>query len=585
MGGNKRKANGAKPTASSMSIVEKLGILRSLNCGFSESDLSNCLRQSGYRVDVAAERLVTGQYRPMKKATSNNRFFNAVSKPKSTMHTETSHSNNATATPQQTTGTQQNHSVMTPSSSTNVLRHSSSEDHVTPLVSNKQNHTPRAPLSSSSNLITPKSTTPAAKASKGGEGRIEMDYGDWLLCQRWVGDGLNLQRGGACDYLEEFHVLVEASASPTTSSNSSVQKGIRFRSESRRMDGSLPRHLAFLGPLLRNQLIRVKATALMEERRLPIGAQVALSLTIWIVDLGRFFAVFDDGKSSYVPSYSKQFFATVAAKAKATNANGSPKAGSPLESCRNAAFAMLQWAQYGKLPSTSTTSNDDDGKEKDDGVESNSDIDEGDIDNETSAVRTSAEDEEATIPDWARDLHSSNNSGNRNSGNGTEMEMDTPIGFKKGVKLRPYQKRSLYWMTQREKLFGSGRNELVQLLHELATESTKILNTGRKDDDDVRVLGSRKAISCDCGPVIVDTNSMDAPPASKVFAKDIICIDDDSPEDRDLDHPLWERRFLCNDKRSKALSFYVQPSFRNAAAEAPPPPLPCRGGILADSMG
>ena len=593
MGGNKRKATGSKTTASSMSIVEKLGILRSLNCGFSESDLSNCLRQSGYRVDVAAERLVTGQYRPVKKPNSNNQVYHVGAMPKS--KPTAANSNNTNATPRQTAVTQQHRSVLTPSSSSTRGSQyhavgSSSRDHVTPLAAKTQKHASRALVSSSSILVTPKSTTPAAKAMKSGKGKIERETDDWLLCHRWVGDGVNLQRGGACDYEEEFNVLVETSSSPTASSKSSAPKGIRFRSRSSRMDGSLPRHLSFLGPLLRNKLIRVKATALMEERSLPIGAQVALSLTVWIVDLARFFAVFDDGRSSHVPSYSKQFFATVAAKAKDNSTNGVPKSCSPLESFRKAAFSMLQWAQHGKLSSSSMNSNGDDDKQDDDAVESNSDIDEGDIDNETSTVPISAEDEEAAIPDWARKLHSSNNGGNVNVGegkkpDGNEMEMDTPFGFREGIKLRPYQRRSLYWMTQREKLFGSGRNELVQLLHELANESTKMMNTGRKEDDEVCVLGSRKEISCDCGPVVVDTNLIDAPPASKVFAIDTIDIENDFAKDHDLDHPLWERRFLCNDKRTKALSFFVQPSFCNAAAEAPPPPLPCRGGILADSMG
>ena len=140
-------------------------------------------------------------------------------------------------------------------------------------------------------------------------------------------------------------------------------------------------------------------------------------------------------------------------------------------------------------------------------------------------------------------------------------------------------------MTKREKIFGSGRNELIQLLKELASESAHSATLASNDDSDVCIVGSRKEISCDCGPVVVDTKSVDAPSVSKRKTANASDSENLCAEDKELDHPLWERRFLCNDDRTEALSFYVQPTFRNAAAEPPPPPLPCRGGILADSMG
>ena len=622
MAGNKKRALGGKTTtASSMSIVEKLKILRSLNCGFSESDLSTCLRQSGYRVDAAAERLVTGQYRPLKTSKKNNQTATTT-----TERVITYNPNNANATPRQAPARRQRHSSSTPSSSgiagsrLHTVATSSTEDQLTPLAPKKPNVTSGTLVlsSSSSILVTPKATTPASKTANDGNSEINDTHDDdWLLCHRWVGDGVNLQRDGACDYQEEFHVRVEPSSSPTASSSSNAPKPIRFRSGSHRMDGSFPRHLSFLRPLLTNQLIRVKTTALMEERRLSIGAQVAFSLSVWIVDPMQFFAIFDDNSdgsnsnSSQGPSYSKQFFAAVAARAIATNnsrrgrANtnaGGPTPGSSLKSCRDAAFSMLQWAQYGKPPPCIDNNTHDDNNEKNGNgaVESNSDNDEGDIDAETSAVHTSADDEDAAIPQWAREVLCSDDGDNNNNGatcihgrvgdkgkdhDGKEKEMDTPFGFQEGIQLRPYQKQSLYWMTQREKKFGSGRNQLLQLLHELASKSSKATNTGSMEDNEVCALESRKEISCDCGPVMVDTNLIEAPSAAKALTVYNVNHTDSIGDEQELDHPLWERRFLCNEQRTKALSFYVQPSFRHAAAEPPPPPLPCRGGILADSMG
>ena len=147
------------------------------------------------------------------------------------------------------------------------------------------------------------------------------------------------------------------------------------------MDGSFPRHLAFLGPLLKNRLIRVKATALMEERRLSIGAQVAFSLLVRIVDPIQFFAIFDDNDStsssnSSNASYSKQFFAATAASRRGrnnnnnNNTNSGQATGSPLAFCRESAFSMLQWAQHGKPPSPPreeirTANNDNDNDNSD----------------------------------------------------------------------------------------------------------------------------------------------------------------------------------------------------------------------------
>ena len=605
MTGNKRRAPGSKSTASSMTIVEKLKILRSLNCGFSESDLSNCLRQSGYRVDVAAERLVTGEYRPMKKSSNNNQLYHRGARATTTERAISS-SNNTNANARQAAAAFQQHrySSSTPPPS-NIAP--GTKDHLTPCAQKKAKHTSGMLTSSSSILVTPK-TTSAHKKTKDGE-IIETD--NWLLCQRWVSDAVNLQRGGACDYLEEFHVLVEQLSSQTASSSFNAPKALRFRSGSRRMDGSFPRHLSFLGPLLRNHLIRVKATALMEEQRLPIGAQVAFSLSVWLVDPIKFFAVFDDSsiRNSHAPSYSKQFFATVAAKTNANNKNWrGPANGSSLKSCRDAAFSMLQWAQYGKLPSSprpetcadnqnDNNHNHDEEKYGEESVELNNENDEIDIDTQTSAVSISAKEEDAAIPHWAREVLVGNNGHNdekkgdvESVGEGgdcdtSEKEMVTPLGFREGIQLRPYQKQSLYLMTQREKIFGSGRNQLLHLLHELSNESFKTANMGSKEDHEVCVLGSRKEISCDCGPVLVDTNRVDAQSVSKALAVGNLDYDKCHSKEQELNHPLWERRFLCNEKRTKALSFYVQPSFRNAAAEPPPPPLPCRGGILADSMG
>jgi len=602
----KRKAPHRNSSVSSQSIVEKLKILRNLNCGYSESDLSNCLRQSGYRLDVAADRLVSGQYRSLKK--SKNKFQVVQGGITTEATIETNNSDNANAISRQSTTQRQSLAQLaSPPSTITTIPYSKfvsdSESLQTPSVPKIPILTSGVFLSSSSTLVTPKAMTPATKHSN--NGTIKAEANNWLLCRRWVGDGLNLQRDGSCDYEEEFHVQTSPSTVRHLSSN--TNKRLRFRSESHRMNGSFPRYLAFLGPLIRNQLIRVKATALMEERRLSIGSQVAFSLSVWIVDLIKFFSVFNDTNKDHstdrnVSSYSKEYFAVARACAKKsgrrdrTSMDDGPKSGTPIKTCRDAAFSMLQWAQYGNSslshrPDTCLDDAiDDDNNTEcvDEAIESN-DNEKDDIDAETPTILNSTKDEDAKIPDWAQKVLSRDDKGGtvvgkveRKDDDTKDKEMETPSGFREGIQLRPYQKQSLYWMTQREQVSNGDRTSLLHLLRELAGKSLRSI-----EEHEVCALGSRTAISCDCGPVIVDTTLIDAPSVGRAFVinNSNNCKIANIEQELELDHPLWERRFVCNEEKMRALSFFVQPSFRNAAAEPPPPPLPCRGGILADSMG
>jgi hypothetical protein len=156
--------------------------------------------------------------------------------------------------------------------------------------------------------VTPK-LTPGINAPHGSATAAAIcDNSSWkdsawgLLCQRWVSDGVNLQRNGSCNYQEGLlrvqdlvavtpTVSTEAAANATPTSNGGtgaaagaaasrpVNHGsLRFRSS--HIQGHFPRYLAtMMSPLLRANLIRLEAVALIvEERNLNIGAQVAFSL-------------------------------------------------------------------------------------------------------------------------------------------------------------------------------------------------------------------------------------------------------------------------------------------------------------------
>lgn len=89
-----------------------------------------------------------------------------------------------------------------------------------------------------------------------------------------MSDGVCLQRNGSLGYQE----VLEVEALPGR-----LVPTMRFRGS--RMLGQFPKHLhAILGPLLlheNNNLIQVQAQALMEDRMVPVGTDVAFA--IWYV--------------------------------------------------------------------------------------------------------------------------------------------------------------------------------------------------------------------------------------------------------------------------------------------------------------
>ena len=262
--GSRKNQPAMAKSKSKVSILDKLQMLRSF-CGstWSEKDLSCCLSQSGYSVELAAERLMTGQYKTTSRQGVNS-FSNSKSQTKSSQHP----SANST-------------------SSRNGVKTSRSEhsnvDIVTPSHSDKKKKRP-APIhptadpESSLRSVTPKTPKvdhPSAATKppprKGGNSLIESS---WLLCHRWVSNGTCTQRNGSVDYKEILNVEHTDDGQPMM---------LRFRGQ--RMVGQFPKHMTYMFvPLLRQTpegstpIVLLQAEALMEERNLPVGADVAFSL-------------------------------------------------------------------------------------------------------------------------------------------------------------------------------------------------------------------------------------------------------------------------------------------------------------------
>lgn len=280
--GKRDNKNASSSSSSSSSIIEKLQMLRSFvgdNSGFSESDLSTCLRQSGFLVEVAAEKLMTGQFQPPTKRskttdaniTPNTSVAPTRLTPQST-HTPsvaTSAASTKRSSPSPTTTTV--HETTPHSKHDNAAAATTSSS----LSSSSLQRSTSTSLSSSSKkntsvLVTPRSATPGSTAKF-----APWKATAWLLCQRWVSDGTNLTRNGACRYQEDFAIADSVSDDATAI--------LRFRAT--RLQGSFPKHLAFvLVPLLHANLIRLEASALMEETNLNIGAHLPFSLRcVWCV--------------------------------------------------------------------------------------------------------------------------------------------------------------------------------------------------------------------------------------------------------------------------------------------------------------
>ena len=232
---------------------------------------------------------------------------------------------------------------------------------------------------------------------------------------------------------------------------------------------------------------------------------------------------------------------------------------------------MLEWAQHGETfefeeknhhhqngNNTANESNDEnrssDSEEEDDDnmIEQNEEELNG-------GAGGAAEDAEKNVPTWAKSVVDEASSSAQQGKVLAECEGPKSLN----VQLRPYQRQALHWMTERE--LESDAQELteqLQLLSELSPH--KCLAQSRPPGDIM--------IHCECGPVVV---------ADQV-ASTCTAV---SGETKTASHPLWERRYLASADLSVAKCFYVQPLFGVGMAYPPTPPQPCRGGILADSMG
>ena len=258
-----------------------------------------------------------------------------------------------------------------------------------------------------------------------------------------------------------------------------------------------------------------------------------------------FFDIFEEVRTSSSSTAASLFFG----KNKAAGKSSRPK----LEALPSAAFSLLQWAQQGETFDFETTQKEE--------AEDISDSEEEMVMQPEEELDATNDDEnsnnnnEDTVPEWAQSIAAATET--RKS----LPEMEGPESVK--VDLRPYQRQALHWMVQCEqKADTKDLQEQLKLLSELAADQSSVLEQPPPNT----------RIHCECGPVLV----------SQEEAASCTAVNGNT---RTATHPLWQRRYLASYDQKETKCFYVQPLFGVATAYPPQPPEPCRGGILADSMG
>ncbi len=547
----------SKWSNSNNSFLSQLQALREFTAGcigdiqYTESDLSTCLRKCGYNVQMAAEHLITGQF----KATAIDADVNSQS-------TEIKNLNEVS-------------NAVLARSNLNITSRNEAKRTITPDADKKSKASSLKPNKASvkrnyKSLNGCNKTTIVIEPTKWASDK-RPGFTRLLLCQRWV-CGFSTTRRGSIQYNEP--ITIHASTRVAASFSTRVNKGgdiVRFKGS--RIEGTLGSDLSsILAPLLRGvdssdnrdkesyPLIEINCKGLMEDPRLDIGMEVPLELNVFITRPNEFFALFQEN-SDLNTSGGSQFWSV-------------KKVGERTTIHAKAAFNLLQWAHYSSLPDFDSSKNEavastganDDGESNEDRID--------DPDENTDDVA-----EEGNPPEWAQDLYTSHDSASYSNMRVEETEPD--MLRKKGIRLRTYQRQALSWMIYREEGANTKGNQEFQKQLELLTE----LAAGEKGRGESgswsHLVDDKTGVQCTVGPVLV---SDDVASKSKSLdgAKDPVV------------HPLWQRRFLWdkndgNDEDHESLgqvySFYVNELLRTASKSAPNPPKECCGGVLADSMG
>jgi hypothetical protein len=533
---------------------------------WSEQELCDCLRQCSYNVDRAAEALMTGAYRP-----SSVGWKARVKTEPSAQHTTTAECIDlTTASPAAPVRTSL--ASLVPTSAKNpIVLDLSSDSYDTaslstetvsdaacarsaspwdPPIDSPPSSPIRKPQSSNSLAYMPMDSSPSSPVRKSSSsphpfGYIPMDspppspvrkipsvtqatptsqlpHDSFLLCHRWMSDAVCTTKHGRVRYKEPLTI---------TASHP------RVRFEGTHLQGTLPADVSsFCNPLLRAGLIAVQGESLMDVPHMRLGSELPVAVRVILLQPCEFFAAC--GAVDTTTSNHALYF-TDRAVANPKQVGLGP-----------AAFALLQWAQYGNLPEFAVPGGGEtviktepvDEEVREDFFE----------DDDTHEQRADWVDQVEELQHWAVTL----------------PQAADPPGLAEGVTLRPYQKQALHWMRQRETTETSRAEleEQLALLSELASTQQKLPLVA------MTPLPPKVDIVCERGPVVLSDQAQREVQTWAGLANPAV-------------HPLWQRRYVASPDLSECRVFYVNELVGKATLEPPKPPRPCAGGILADAMG
>jgi DNA repair protein RAD5 len=518
---------------------------------FSERDLTDCLSQCSYNVSLAAEKLVTGDYRKQKSRKGTGRaLFAAPRRSSSSASTPTPRTTTTKAayiTPytasvrkQQTTALRKDPPPTSGVKSAPTVAPPASDQMVdlSLLDDDDDDDDDEEDADDDGKVQAPRvaaalpQTTPATATVPSSAPNDAL-----LLCQRWISNAVCTSRRGRMNYQERLG---------TEASGPSL---IRLRGKS--LEGLLPEHLGrLLNPLVRQGWLHLEAHSLLQEARVPMGGALPVSLSVYLSHPREFFNVFSEA-AAVTSSAASLYWDSKGSTTSKAKRNG-------VGSLAQAAFLLLQWAQYGDVPdfgaeqkpAEANNSKSDSDVASEDQVELGEDDFEDAADDETTAQAR----------EWAQSVTPENSSAHL-------PEAEDPKGFQ-NVELRSYQRQALHWMRQRE-VHGESRpeqEEQMALLAELARPTKQVtaptFSSHAPSED----------IVCECGPVHVSDRARE---------KSTTLEGETNP----LGHPLWQRRFLTDSSKKTALCFFVNELMGVASHQPPISPRFCSGGILADAMG
>jgi len=155
--------------------VEQLNMLRDFVSGagsWTETELTDCLKQCGYNVQRAAERLMTRQYQPSKGRRTNGKsaYFSLVA-----------------SSPVK---------KKAPSISTNMAVNKQAKIAAKPPPSSVQRAPKDPPSVPSTASKQAKIALPKVTPKTPVEDLTNNDSGSWLLCQRWIADAICTFKNG-----------------------------------------------------------------------------------------------------------------------------------------------------------------------------------------------------------------------------------------------------------------------------------------------------------------------------------------------------------------------------------------------------